>query len=146
MDHRFASRANAGQQAARGRLRNIVSQVASRPPGRPTTQAIELAGATYLLDRFARLEERANVFAAYEVGTPVVRRRESSRDPSAHRMLVRAQNGGGLGDGVVAMDFDAAAVEPLRHASGRLFDKVADIFDLPSRRARPEFHWLGKAA
>lgn len=59
-------------------------------------------------------------------------------------MLVRAQNGSGFGDGVVAMDFDATAVKPLRHALGR-FDKRADILDLPSRRARPELHGLGEA-
>src|SRR5947209_1945297 len=78
--------------------------------------------------------------------TPAIRRREpTARDPSANRVLVRAQEGGRFGYGVVAMDFDAAAAVPPGHALGRLFDEVADVLDLPRRRARTELHRLRKA-
>ena len=72
--------------------------------------------------------------------TSIVDRREPSRDPSANRMLVRAQNGGSFGYRVCAMDFDAAAIEPPGHALGRLFDEVADILDPPRCYPRTELH------
>ncbi|HEX3495917.1 MAG TPA: hypothetical protein VHT02_01880 [Methylocella sp.] len=42
--------------------------------------------------------------------TPVVYRLETARDPSSNRQPVRADDVGGLGDGVASMDFDAAVV------------------------------------
>jgi hypothetical protein len=145
MDQRFAGRANAAQQAARRRFRDVIGHVAGRAPGRLTAQAKELAGATCLLVGFARFEERANVLAVNEKRTLIVRRSESSRDPSTNRVLVRAQESGRFGYRVVAMDFDAAATVPPRHALGRLFDEVSDVLDLPRGSARAELHRLRKA-
>ena len=100
MDQRFASRANAPQQAARRGFRDVVSHVAGRALWRPTAQAIEFARTAGLLVRFACLEERANVLAVDEVRAFIVSHRESSRDPSANRVLVRAQDGGCFAYGV----------------------------------------------
>ena len=124
---------------------NVINYFARRPLGRAATQAVELAWRARSFLRFARAHERAKVFAVNEQRTLSVRRREPGRDPSTNRMLVRAQEGGDLAYGVVSMDFDAAAVVPSRHSSGRLFHEGADILHPPRRRTRPELYRLWKA-
>lgn len=55
-----------------------------------------------------------------------VRRGQASRNPSAHGMLVHAENLGGSANRVAVVDFDAAAVRPPR--SGYFaFSIVADV-------------------
>ena len=100
----------------------IVSHVQGWPSRRTTAQAIELAWLAALFDRFARFHERAEVGAMDEKRSPRIRGRESGRDPSTDRVLVRADEGGQLADRVAVMEFDAAVVEPPRHVLLRSLD------------------------
>jgi len=139
-----ARRADTAQGAARGRARKVVGHIAGRPFGRPTTQAKEFARLAALLNRLARLQKCAQVRTADEKGTPDVRRLKSGRDPSSNRKLMHPQKSGDFGYVIVEMDFDAAAIEPLRHGLRHALDEIADVLDLPGRRARPELHLLGE--
>ena len=60
-------------------------------------------------------------------------------------MFVHAQEVGDFGYVVVDMDFDAAAIVPIRHGLRHALDEIADVLDLPSRGSRSEFHRLWEA-
>jgi hypothetical protein len=84
----------------------------------------------------ALLHERVNVDATDKVSALPVCCRKPSRDPSADRLLTRADNVRELSDRVVAMDFDAAVGEPPRHRSFHSVNEGADVVYSPSCRAR----------
>ena len=107
-------------------------------------ESSELARLAALLSRRARFHEGVKICAVDEKRSPRIRRLESGRDPSRDRVLVRPDAGAQLADRAALMEFDAAAVEPLRRGLLRRLDELADALDLPRSRARPELYRLGE--